>query len=72
MNVDLMSELVDLEQAIQKRVDKLHEEIAALKKDRIILAMRVWGESPETYSPETNEVMERMEPLIQELFKAEA
>ncbi|GEM_PF-7098681 len=38
-------------------------EIIQLKKDALVMALRLMGEDDETFSPECHEVMKRWEPI---------
>jgi hypothetical protein len=41
------------------------QEIAALKHDLLVLALRLYSESPDTFAIETERVMRRMRPLCE-------
>ena len=41
------------------------ERVAELEKDCLTLAMRLYGESDDTFSPETYEVMKRWRPVME-------
>ena len=43
--------------------------VKALKKDIITLVLRLKGEDPDTFAPETVEVMERWLPKADEILK---
>jgi hypothetical protein len=62
-------ELGKLKEQVLATYERLHAEIASLEHDRMALALRVYGESRDTYSPEVHEVMDRMEPLIKRLMR---
>ena len=49
-------------------ISRLGYELKQVKADRMILALRLYGEDFDTFAPETREVMERMNPEIQRLF----
>ena len=48
------------------------EKIAQLEKDCTTLALRLLGEDPDTFAPETFEVMERWKPKCIELLNGQA
>lgn len=49
-------------------VRELLEYVDQLERDCMTLALRLYGESDSTFSPETVEVMSRMRPLCDELL----
>lgn len=42
--------------------------IARLKQDCLTMALRLYGEDPDTFSPETAEVMDRWRPRVEALL----
>ena len=44
------------------------ETIEQLESDRLILALRLYGEDYDTFSPEAREVMDRMRPIVAAVF----
>ena len=45
------------------------EEIRQLQKDAMVMALRLYGESYDTFAPETMEVMDRWRPKVEALLK---
>ena len=43
-------------------------EITRLRADCITMALRLYGESPDTFSPETRECMNRWRPEVEDLL----
>lgn len=75
-----MNELFDTMQAINKVASagiesgramaqlECLQRISALEKDCLTLCLRLMGENPDTFTPETREVMERWAPKVRELL----
>ena len=45
-------------------------ETQALRKDLLTLVGRLYDEDPDTFAPETREVMERWRPAFEEMLRA--
>ena len=55
-------ELRDVIGSIERAMQKL-------ESDRMTLALRLYGEDPDTFAPETAAVMDRMRPKIEALLR---
>lgn len=51
-------------QGLIARMRAAEKELSAAQSDRLTLAMRLYGESDDSFAPETFEVMKRMRPII--------
>ena len=54
--------------ALEDQRDELVEALRECREDRLTLALRLYGESPNTFAPETAKVMLRMQPIIDDLL----
>jgi hypothetical protein len=45
---------------------------ALLKSDALTMALRLYGESDDTFAPETREAMARWRPVVEKLLRGEA
>lgn len=66
--MDYMELLSGLNRAMQAHL-KSDKEIRQLEADCLTLALRLYSEDPDSFGPETREVMARWTPKIQALLR---
>ena len=50
------------------RLQSGENEVKWLRADALRMALRLYGENPDTFSPETREVMDRWKPICEEVL----
>ena len=66
LNASMLAKQTDLARDAETECHKAQREAEQLRKDALIMALRLYGEDPDTFSPECYEVMKRWDAKIKE------
>lgn len=69
-SLDIVTQ-TSIQQGIEIGRKECAAKIAELESDRMTLVLRLYGESEDTFAPETREVMRRCKPLATALLRGE-